>query len=109
MIGSISSSSLSVPSAIASAPVKSVETISPVSVPPLDPIDLSVFSVTSTETDAGKTKDDPKSRMSMKDYIAYMLLLLQKLSSLKEEGPQPLNARLENKDEMAAVLDAIDS
>lgn len=109
MIGSISSSSVSTSNAITSASVKSVEASPLVSVPPLDPIDLSVFSVTSTDTDAGKTKDDPKSRMSMKDYIAYMLLLIQKLNSLKEDGPQPLNARLENKDEMAAVLKAIDS
>lgn len=75
--------------------------------PVLDKIDLSAFQVTSTDTDAGKGEKSVKERMSIKDYIAYMLLLLQKLDSLKEPGAQPLNARLENKDEMAAVLDAL--
>ncbi len=43
-----------------------------VALPPLDPVDISSFNVTNRNTDAGKLDEDLKSKMSMKDYIAYI-------------------------------------
>lgn len=71
----------------------------------LDPVDVSSFAVVRTDTDAGKVDHDPKKKMKLKEYIAYVLMLLEKLRNLREPGPGPLHARLENRDELARVVD----
>ncbi len=76
----------------------------PVIVPPLDPINISKFNVTNRNTDAGKISDDPKDKMSIKDYIAYMLMLIEKLHKYKEDGPGPVRAKMEYQDELNSVL-----
>ncbi len=80
-----------------------------VALPPLDPVDISSFNVTNRNTDAGKLDEDLKSKMSMKDYIAYMLMLIEKLHKYKEDGPGPIRAKIEYRDELNAVLDKISS
>lgn len=81
----------------------------PVIVPALDPVDISTFNVTNRNTDAGKIDKDPKSKMTMKDYIAYMLMLIEKLHKYKEDGPGPVRAKMEYQDELNTVLKKLSS
>ncbi len=89
-------------SAKSSAEAPSTET--PFTLPPLDPVDISIFNVTNRNTDAGKIDEDPKDKMSIKDYIAYMLMLIDKLHKYKEHEPGPIRAKMEYRDELNSVL-----
>lgn len=94
---------------VASGAPEKIQVQPPAVLPALDPVDISVFNVTNRNTDAGKISEDPKEKMSMKDYIAYMLMLIEKLHKYKEDGPGPVRAKMEYQDELNDVLKKLQS
>ena len=94
------------PPSVKSAPVAVSET-PPLAAPILDQVDISSFSRTDRNTDAGAVKDKKKSFKSMKDYIQYMLLMYAKVRDLKAK-PGEFNVKMEDRDDLAKARDAID-
>ncbi len=74
--------------------------------PILDEVDISSFSKTDRNTDAGAVKDKKKPFRNIKDYILYMLLMYDKARELKAK-PGELHVKMEDQDDLAKVRAAI--